>query len=72
MSADNFYVVRRHPTGGYTAVEGFTSDIGPLRNTWSGDRSWPTVEAVLASGEFDDAEYGISVHKECNPDADER
>jgi hypothetical protein len=64
MSADNYYVVRKHPTGGYTAVMGFAS-VNETREPDPTDRSWPTVEDVLQSGQFDDSEYGISVHAEC-------
>ena len=27
MSSDNFYIVRKHPFGGYAAVQGFASDV---------------------------------------------
>jgi hypothetical protein len=65
LSADNYYVVRIHPQGGYTYVMGFASDPVAADPEVS-DRA-PIFasldEAVHAvSGEY--AEYGWSIHPE--------
>ena len=71
MSADNYYVVRKHPEGGYTYVMGFASDsihehaIPVKRGRFGWDQSWPTVEEALHAAIGDYSEYGVSVHPEC-------
>ena len=70
MSADNFYVIRKHPQGGYAAVMGFASDESEespeVRSNHH--QSFATVSDALdyASGEY--SEYGVSVHPECRDD----
>lgn len=67
MSVDNYYVVRRHPEGGYVILQGFESDNGfnvdlevendlPRFDTLSEARS-------VATSMF--AEYDALVHPEC-------
>ena len=67
MSGDNYFVVRKHPNGGYGLVQGFTSDdeMGQkLSTVKSENRSWPTVlEAMNAAPA---SEYGTEIHSECN------
>jgi hypothetical protein len=72
MSADNYYVVMKHPTGGFAAVMGFASAAEPPDPPAVDARSWPTIDEVLTSGEFDDAEYGISIDYKCVPTYVER
>lgn len=66
MSADNYYVIRKHPDGGFAALMGFASDDRePVIDT---DRTYKTFETVgqavmWASDEY--SEYGVSIHPEC-------
>jgi hypothetical protein len=65
MSADNFYIVRRHSDGGFTPVHGFASDdetpkVNPERNA-----SFPTIDSAIESVIDEYTEYGIRVHPEC-------
>ena len=65
MSADNYYVVRLHPQGGYTYVMGFASDDddASLEVTERSPRFASLDEAVTAvAREY--AEYGWSIHPE--------
>ena len=64
MSADNYYVIRKHPQGGYAAVQGFASDENmPEAN--SGYESFVSINEALNEANKDYSEYGVSVHKEC-------
>lgn len=66
MSADNYYVVRKHPTGGFGYVMGFDSDIRPDRDVHKDDPSFPTIEdAIDAACDDGWTEYGIQIHPEC-------
>ena len=71
MSADNFYMIRKHPNGGFCLDMGFDSDDNygscPVSEKL---RSWPTLDEVIAEwNEHQDgrywSEYGMSVHQEC-------
>ncbi|MGH7233916.1 MAG: hypothetical protein ACREF7_00520 [Candidatus Saccharimonadales bacterium] len=64
MSSDNFYLIRKHPAGGYTATMGFASSERKPRARKT-DFAFKTVaEAVTyALGEY--TEYGVSVDPEC-------
>lgn len=65
MSADNYYVVRTHPLGGYTYVMGFASDDSPDRTAKPKDKSWSTVHEAVDAAVDEYSEYGVSVHPEC-------
>ena len=67
MSADNYYLVRRHPDGGFVALMGFASDdeeptVEPGRNYLV----YGTADEALCSVLDEYAEYGHSIHSECN------
>lgn len=50
MSADNFYVLRKHPLGGFALIMGFASDENDTANTCAVPKSaesFPTTEAAL-------------------------
>jgi hypothetical protein len=79
MSADNYYMIRRHPAGGYAAVMGFASDIEGdwvLRGEeWvrvdeyedpvrSTQPSFPTIQAAFDWATEQYSEYGVSIHGE--------
>ena len=67
MSADNYYIIRKHPDGGFAAVMGFASDDG-TPDAERRHQSFNTVEeALIYAGEDGYTEYGISVHPECSP-----
>jgi len=63
MSADNYFIVKKHPRGGYAAVMGFASD--DWEPTVHVDQpQYLTVEDALKSAMHLDSEYGVSVHPE--------
>jgi hypothetical protein len=66
MSADNYYLVRKHPSGGFVPLMGFASvneaaSIDPNREY----EVFDTPEAALASVITEYAEYGHRIHSEC-------
>jgi len=66
ISADNYYVVRRHPSGGFTYVMGFASDDDegniPVSRL---EPMYPTMNKALDAAMAEYSEYGVSVHPEC-------
>jgi hypothetical protein len=67
VSADNYYVIRRHPgpEGGYAAVMAFASDSeDPHVFGWHA--VWPTVGTALKWATAQYSEYGVTVHPECH------
>lgn len=65
MSADNYYIIRKHPDGGFAAPMGFDSDdrtpsVDPKRH-----QSFPTLDAAADWAAAQYSEYGVSVHDEC-------
>jgi len=66
MSSDNYYVVRKHPLGGFTYVMGFASDEddedAPAHER---DPQYPTVLKAFQAAGQDYSEYGVSIHEEC-------
>ena len=78
MSADNYYLLRKHPKGGFALVMGFASD-DETPSVGEEQESFPTMEAALK--EFSDGqkwedsgeggwppyycEYGLTPHPEC-------
>lgn len=75
MSSDNYFVVRKHPKGGYTYVTGFDSDSRHNEDTGQKYLDIPVrrwnlkyksyAEALEAALE-DYSEYGVWTHPECN------
>lgn len=64
MSADNFYLVRKHPSGGFAAVMGLASDENdPAATEYHG--RFDTPEDALTFALDDYTEYGASIHPEC-------
>ena len=60
MSADNYYRVCSHPTGGYAVVMGFMSDdYDPEPTRYS--PKYNTLEAAIAYAQSEYAEYGYVV-----------
>ena len=64
MSADNYYVIKKHPSGGFAAVMGFASDDSMPRAT-KRHQQFATVEEALTFAWDDWTEYGVSVDAEC-------
>lgn len=63
MSADNYYLIRKHPKGGYAAVMGFASDDATPGVRQSHQQFKTFEDAVLwASEQY--SEYGVSIHRE--------
>jgi hypothetical protein len=70
MSSDNFYIVRKHPFGGYAAVMGFASDVDdndnqiyPEANVV--DQQFKSIGEALNWAVIQYSEYGVDVHPEC-------
>lgn len=70
MSADNFYIVRKHPFGGFAAVQGFASDVDendeqiyPEVNVT--DQQFKSIGEALNWAVIQYSEYGVDVHPEC-------
>lgn len=64
MSADNYYLIRNHPAGGFAAVMGFASDeYEPI--AYHDHKSYATVDEALNYALSEYSEYGVSVHSEC-------
>lgn len=47
MSADNGYMLKKHPKGGYALVMWFASDDNPCRQATEEDESYPTIQDAL-------------------------
>jgi hypothetical protein len=64
MSADNSYVVRKHPNGGFTYV--MEMGHAPVREAHTWDKQYADVWLAYRAA-MDDmwTEYGISFHEEC-------
>lgn len=67
MSADNYFIIRKHPDGGYACLMGFMSDES-IPNVYPMDAQYGSVEAALAVAFSDYAEYGVRIHPECDGD----
>lgn len=65
MSADNYYVVRRHPKGGFTYVMGFASDDQPDLTVSEKHPRFPDLWEAYAAASSEYAEYGVQIHEEC-------
>lgn len=69
MSADNYYLVRKHPLGGFTYVMGFASDVDEddveiLPEAEESDPQFETKEEAMRASSHHYAEYGHSYHWE--------
>jgi hypothetical protein len=47
VSADNYYIVKKHPEGGFTYVMGFDSDDDPDLSVGDHDPRFATLDAAL-------------------------
>ena len=70
MSADNFYIVRKHPFGGYAAVQGFASDVDDndmqiYPEAEVTDQQFKSIGEALNWAVSQYSEYGVDVHPEC-------
>lgn len=64
MSADNYFLIRVHPNGGFAAVMGFASDEN-VPEARPDHEQYSTIEAALFAADDEYSEYGVSVHEEC-------
>jgi hypothetical protein len=75
MSSDNFYVIRKHPQGGFAYAMGFAShdlvddetfdmDLAIHKNSIVFETFDEAMDAALGL----DAEYGVFTHPECEND----
>lgn len=66
MSADNFYLIRKHPIKGFSAIMGFAScDTEDALSIPETAPSFSTVDQAIESVIDSYAEYGVQVHPEC-------
>lgn len=65
MSADNYYVVRLHPKGGFTYVMCFASDENPDLTVSDRHPMFPDLWEAYAAASSEYAEYGVQIHDEC-------
>lgn len=70
MIADNYHVVRKHPDGGYTYVQGFASDDDPDLSVSDRDPRFDMFDDALNAAVADYSEYGTTVHPEYREWAD--
>lgn len=64
MSADNFYLIRKHPAGGFSPVMGFSS-AEDYPKALDKHPSFPSVDEAVLSVIDEYVEYGVRVHPEC-------
>ena len=64
MSADNYYLIRLHPLGGYALINASASDDRKPRAR-KGHERFDTVDEALAAASKGYYEYGGSVDPEC-------
>jgi hypothetical protein len=64
MSSDDYFIIRKHPLGGFAAVRGFASDDGPTPEATEAHQQYPRpIEAVHAAME-EGSEYGVRLSLE--------
>lgn len=64
MSSDDYFVIRKHPLGGFAAVRGFDSDEdGFPEATEKHEQFVRPIEAVFAAQQ-EGSEYGVRMHLE--------
>ena len=69
MSSDNYYLVRKHPSGGYTAISCSASDDdGYYPPAETRHPEFKTVHAAYKYASAQYSEYGTQVHDECRED----
>jgi hypothetical protein len=64
MSADNYYVIRRHPAGGFAAVQGFASEDSEPRARMD-HQQFKTIDEAEDMAHNEYTEYGVRIHPEC-------
>lgn len=69
MSADNYYLVRKHPLGGFTYVIGFASDVDEddveiMPEAKESDPQFETKEEAMNASLKEYSEYGSQYHPE--------
>lgn len=68
MSADNYYVVRKHPEGGFTYLMGFASNgEDPELDDPRGYKlpRFASMELAWQAATAEGSEYGVDIHPEC-------
>ena len=64
MSADNFYLIRKHPNGGFAAIMGFASDETELIATKK-HKQFDSLQLAHLYAYSEYSEYGVHIHPEC-------
>ena len=69
MSADNYYLVRKHPLGGFTYVMGFASDVDAadepiVPEATTSHPRFDTKEDAMHACMHEYAEYGHNYHED--------
>lgn len=65
MSADNYYVVRKHPKGGFTFVQAFASDDDPDLTPRITDQQFFNIAEAFHAAQSEYSEYGTEIDPEC-------
>lgn len=65
MSADNYYLIKKHPAGGYAALMGFMSDEREpeVRLGEMGHRPFPTLQDAMEFADNEYSEYGVRIDR---------
>ena len=64
MSADNYYYIMHHPSGGFTTIMRWMSDERPVRKVAPEDPRFLSFEKAYAYGATRYSEYGVRVSDE--------
>ena len=64
MSADNYYYIMHHPSGGFTTIMRWMSDERPVRKVSPEDPRFLSFEKAYAYGAVRYSEYGVLVSDE--------
>ena len=64
MSADNYYYIMHHPSGGFTTIMRWMSDERPVRKVAPEDPRFLSFEEAYAYAATQYSEYGVRVSDE--------
>ena len=64
MSADNYYYIMHHPSGGFTTIMRWMSDERPVREVAPEDPRFLSFEEAYAYAATQYSEYGVRVSDE--------
>lgn len=65
MSSDNYFMIKVHPKGGFTVVQGFSSDEHKLRDAHDSDYQVKSLQKAIEIADGAYSEYGYGIHHAC-------